>query len=374
MPMIRACLAFGAGCSGARYRGLFEAIGQPCSRGHDTLEVVGESHYQDALWEIVGGFRRDPVRHPIEAVLAPEPANPHDPNAVGVVIEGLLTGYLSREDAVAYLPGLLRLMQSCPTGRVALEGHIVGGGPRPDGIGFLGVFLDHDPTDFGLSPHVAFEGTLRTGLSQAIATDLEDDSYDLVWLATLPADDAAASKQLRALLRFEQDPIDRHYMLCELARRLYRRRNEDSALNEFDAVCRQHHEEMQIIRPALLDKFDAVPVIDLYRQAAIRWQKAKQWDQAREWAQRGVSIYGDAGARPEVVEDLRKRVAYATAKLQIENQPKQPRRTSLRQGPAGGLPAVETLTCENCGQTFERERTRGRKPRACPTCRGIPTA
>ncbi|MEN3283389.1 MAG: hypothetical protein V7607_4529 [Solirubrobacteraceae bacterium] len=238
-------------------------------RGHETLEVVGESQYQDALWDIVGGFRRDPVRCAVEAALVPEPENPYDANAIRVDVEGRCTGYLCREDAVVYRPGLLRLMESGSIGHVALEGHIVGGGPRGDRIGFLGVFLDHDPADFGIAPHHTTGGTLRTGLSQAIATDLDDDSYDLSWLRTLAQDDALATDQLGALLEDERDPIDRHYMLAELEHRLYRSRDAaESALDQFDAVCLQHHHEMTTIRPALLDKFGVIPVIEMYRQAA----------------------------------------------------------------------------------------------------------
>jgi hypothetical protein len=232
-----------------------------------------------------------------------------------VLVEDRCTGYLCREDAAVYLPGLLRLMKSCPTGQVALNGHIVGGGPRRDGIGFLGVFLDHNPVHFGITPHHTPGGTLRTGLSQAIATDLEDDSYDLSWLDALSEDQALASSQLRALLEDEQDPIDRHYMFSELEQRLYRSRvSMASALEEFDAVCRQHDEEMTAIQPALLQKFGAIPVIEMYRQSSIRWQKAKQWENVRKWTQRGIAVYGDHSARPEVVEDLHKRLAHAAAK------------------------------------------------------------
>jgi hypothetical protein len=100
---------------------------------------------------------------------------------------------------------------------VALDGVICGGGPREDArIGFLGVFLDHDPADFGLPRHHVSTGYVRTGLSEAIATDLEDDSYDLSWLNTLPTDDDEGVDQLQALLMSEDEPIDRHYMFCEL--------------------------------------------------------------------------------------------------------------------------------------------------------------
>lgn len=338
--------------------------------GGETLEVVGESHYQDALWQIVGGRRAEPVRHDTHALLVPNPENPYDSNAIEVRIEGHLVGYLSREDAVLYRPGLLRLMQT--DGLIALEGTIVGGGPRRDGIGFLGVFLDHDPADFGLTPQRASNGRgIRTGFAEAAAIDRADDRYDLSWYATLSPNDPAAIRQLRTLLENEHEPIGRHYMLCELESRLYRGRDGfASALEEFDAACRQHDEEMSSIRPALLAKFDVIPVIDMYRQASIRWQKAKDWRAAREWAERGITIYGREAARPEVVEDLHKRVAHATAKIEAAAQPKPRTPRTAVTAAAPRVPEMETLVCESCGSSFERARTRGRKPKHCPACRG----
>jgi hypothetical protein len=53
-------------------------------RGTETLEVVGESQYQEALWQIVGGWRREAVRQVCEAVLLPELDNPYDQNAIRV--------------------------------------------------------------------------------------------------------------------------------------------------------------------------------------------------------------------------------------------------------------------------------------------------
>ena len=344
--------------------------------GDDALEVVGESNYQDALWTIVGGRQREPVRYETEAVLEPEPHNRHDPNAIRVLVEGHLVGYLSREDAAAYVPGLLRLMKDCPTGRVALEAQIVGGGPRRDGIGFLGVFLDHDSADFGVARHQVPRGrNLRTGFSDATRTDIDDDSYDLSWFLRLSENDVIAIKELRSLLDTESDLIDRHYMFCELEKRLYKSRDSfDSALDEFDAVCRQHDAEMTRIRPELLDKFGAIPVLNTYRQAAIRCQKAKNWQGLQEWAQRGIGVYGEQAVRAEAVEDLHKRRSYAIAKIQAAEKPKprKPRAATIRTSlaPAG---EVEVLVCSTCGATFERARTRGRKPHTCPTCRGLTT-
>jgi|SRR5262245_8387228 len=345
-----------------------------CS-GNETLEVVGESHYQDALWRIVGGVRTERVRSDVIAVLMPEPDNPYDVNAIKVLISGYLVGRLSRADAAAYLPGLVLQMRSNPGKVVALNGVIVGGGQRPDGLGLLGVFLDHDPADFGLrSQQVGYGSTLRTGLSEAIATDLEDDTYDLSWLKALTGNDARDIKKLRAMLDTESDPIDRHYMLSELEGRLYKNRDAfASALDEFDAVCRQHDAEMDRIRPALLAKFGVIPLIIMYRQAAVRCQKARDWEMVRAWAEQGLAVYGAEAARPEAVADLHKRREYATAKIEASIVPR-------ARGPAEVIVSaaspqiggeIETLVCAQCGAVFQRVRSRGRKPHACPACRGL---
>lgn len=118
--------------------------------GDEDLEVVGESFYQENLWRLAGLHRpEDRVRSDIHAMLVAEYDNPHDPNAVGVWINGLKVGHLSRYDACRYRPGLLALegRHGVP---IALVGVIAGGGIRKDGRGRLGVFLRHDPADFGL--------------------------------------------------------------------------------------------------------------------------------------------------------------------------------------------------------------------------------
>lgn len=56
---------------------------------------------------------------------------------------------------------------------------------------------------------------MRTGFSEAMATDLEDDSYDLSWYRELSGDDITDIKKLRAMLGTENEAIDRHYMLSE---------------------------------------------------------------------------------------------------------------------------------------------------------------
>jgi hypothetical protein len=338
--------------------------------GDETLDVVGELYRQEELWAVVGGRHREPVRHDTYAILMPETDNPVDENAISVWVDLKLVGYLSRENAALYRNGLLRLMAENDNRPIALRAQIVGGGEieDEDRLGYLGVFLEHDPADFGLEPHPAPPARVRTGWGLAATTDEEDDSYDLSWSAQLSPQDSKAIPQLRSLLETERAPISRHYVYCELEHRLYHCRNAfPSALDDFDAVCERHAQEMDTIRPALVAKFEAVPVIEMYQQATIRCAKAKRWQDARQWAERGIAVYGDEAARPEVVDDLRKRLEHATAKLEEAAQPKprRPRNAATASAPT----ELETLVCTNCGASFTRTRSRGRKPKLCPACR-----
>jgi hypothetical protein len=336
--------------------------------GQEDLEVVGEASYQDNLWRIVGGHGAsdEHVRVEVYAVLVAEADNPYDPNAISVWVQGLKVGYLSREDARRYRPGLLALEQQ--HGKpIALAGAIVGGGRRADGPGRLGVFLDHDPADFGLRPlpvRSRAESRMRTGLSDALATDAADDAYDLSWMADLPVDELRAIKMLRQLLERETDAIDRHFMHAHLQALLYRSRDVfASALDEYDQACRQHDAEMDGIRAAFMAKWGQVPVLELYRQMAIRQQKAKNFEQALWWAERGIAIYGTDCARPEAVQDLQKRADSFRGKLNPQPRPSRPQPVRSEQS------EIELLVCGACGREFQRIRVRGRKPLNCPECR-----
>ncbi|MDT0351104.1 hypothetical protein [Pseudonocardia charpentierae] len=122
------------------------------------------------------------------------------------------------------------------------------------------------------------------------------------------------------------------------------------------------------IRAALLAKFSSVPVLETYRQMAIRRQKAKDWQQAIWWVERGLALYGEQAARPESVDDLRNRSTAYQAKL---TAPTKPRRKvappNHNAEPAN--PTIEVLVCETCGLSFDRVVVRGRKPKNCPGCR-----
>jgi hypothetical protein len=287
--------------------------------GDEDLEVVGESFYQPSLWQLASARPgRERVRREIRAVLVPEDDNPYDPNAVAVWIDGLQVGHLSRENAQRYRPGLVAQQQARGV-PVALPGVITGGGIRSDGLGKLGVFLRHDPEDFGVARQPVpppSESRMRTGLSDARATDAADDSYDLGWMDGLPDDHIRAIPYLRGLLAEETDVLDRHYMYVQLEAILYQCREAfTSALDEYDEACRQHDAEMDGIRQACLAKWGTVPLLETYRQMAIRQQKTHAYSQALWWAERGLAIYGNDCARPEAVQDLRERAAKYRAKL-----------------------------------------------------------
>jgi hypothetical protein len=129
------------------------------------------------------------------------------------------------------------------------------------------------------------------------------------------------------------------------------------------ACCSQHDAEMDSIRVAFMAKWGRVPVLELYRQMAIRQQKAKNFEQALWWAERGIAIYGTDCARVEAVEDLQKRPR-PTEPSWIHNL-SLPAPRAVRQTE----PEVEILTCSSCGRAFQRTRLRGRKPLHGPQCR-----
>ncbi|MBO0816450.1 MAG: hypothetical protein J2P30_15075, partial [Actinobacteria bacterium] len=82
-----------------------------------------------------------------------------------------------------------------------------------------------------------------------------------------------------------------------------------------DQACRQHDAELDGIRRACLAKWGKVPLLETYRQMAIRQQKAHNYSEALWWAERGIALYGNDCARPEAVEDLRGRAARCQARL-----------------------------------------------------------
>jgi hypothetical protein len=278
---------------------MVDGVAATLSRGTSRLEVVGESHYQNELRSVVAAQGRE-----VTALLVPEPDNPHDANAVSIWVSGQRVGYLQRDDARSMHGPIAALIME--NGPVAVAGRIVGGeSGRPS----YGIFLRYDPRDFGLAVAGSRAPTVRTGLSEAVVTDERDDAYDLRWMAELPEDPLGRIPALRALLQTDPDPIDRHFMFTQLEADLYRCRDSfGSVLEEYDQVCEQHHAEIVgSIRAALVTKFGGIPIVDTYRQAAIRCQKAGKLDDAIRWTERGLAVYGDEALRNECIEDLNKR-------------------------------------------------------------------
>jgi len=71
-------------------------------------------------------------------------------------------------------------------------------------------------------------------------------------------------------------------------------------------------------------------VLDTYRQMAIRQQKQHDYGQALWWAERGIALYDDYAARPEAVDDLRKRAVGYRAKVERETRvPSSPARYAV---------------------------------------------
>lgn len=109
------------------------------AEGRNTVQVVGESHYQDALDSVCGGKTEDGHNRSCHAVLVRDPRNQYDGNAIGIQIEGRPVGHLSREDAARYAPVFDQA--KCPA--VAVDAVIRGGWDRGGSDqGHYGVSLD----------------------------------------------------------------------------------------------------------------------------------------------------------------------------------------------------------------------------------------
>jgi hypothetical protein len=116
-----------------RTRGKYLDITDPSAR----LEAVGESHYQEALHNAVGGWPREYVTYEVVATLMAEPNNLYDENAIAVGVGARVVGYLSRRDAVAYRR-LFQKLGSTGYAGASCQAVICGGGSdRPN----LGIFL-----------------------------------------------------------------------------------------------------------------------------------------------------------------------------------------------------------------------------------------
>lgn len=271
--------------------------------GDTMLEVKGESHRQDELRYVMDGMGRE-----VHAILAPEPENQHDAHAVAVWVGGFRVGYLRREDAPTYQAAILRLMHHHGQ-PIALRGRVVGGeADRPS----LGIWLFHDPGDFGIPP--SSRVTAAPGRGADVLTGTA--AAALNWAEDLPSDRVAAIEHLRKLLDHESNPLERHFIYNELEKLLYKCRDVfDSALVQFMQTCRSHDAEMEAIRPLLVRQLGGVPALPTYKQAAILKQKERDFEGALWWAERGLAIYGSEGLRADATADLQERAGRYRRKI-----------------------------------------------------------
>jgi|KBSSwiStaDraftv2_1062776.scaffolds.fasta_scaffold1097167_1 hypothetical protein len=105
-----------------------------------TFEVVGEANYQDALDVLCGGKCEDGHKLEARAQLIFQEDNPYDPNAIAVLIDRRLVGYVPRDLARSMRSAILTLN---PEERpVTCDALVVGGWLRDeDDEGHYGVRL-----------------------------------------------------------------------------------------------------------------------------------------------------------------------------------------------------------------------------------------
>ncbi|MFN7131581.1 MAG: HIRAN domain-containing protein [Myxococcales bacterium] len=103
------------------------------------LDVVGESNYQDELEELAGGRTESSADVACTALLVPEANNRFDPNAIAVVVDEEVVGYLPRHMAAEVRPRIIEIIRGghLPTH----PAKIVGGWDRDGDLGNFGVKL-----------------------------------------------------------------------------------------------------------------------------------------------------------------------------------------------------------------------------------------
>lgn len=114
--------------------------------GNVRVEVRGESNFQEALEDICGGRCETGHSLAVTAYLVCEPTNPYDSNAVKVLVDGHLVGYVAREAAQVLAPVLAALEHV--GAQATCAGEIVGGWDRGGADkGHFGIWLTMPPPD-----------------------------------------------------------------------------------------------------------------------------------------------------------------------------------------------------------------------------------
>ena len=109
--------------------------------GTFNFDVVGESHYQEALLSLAGAKTEQRKDLKGFATLILEDDNPYDQNAVKVMIRGKQVGYLSNKNAPIFRDQLAKT-QYKDHKRIACRAQIRGGWKDYRSEGHFGVKLD----------------------------------------------------------------------------------------------------------------------------------------------------------------------------------------------------------------------------------------
>lgn len=89
--------------------------------GYCSTDAVGEFYRQDNVERVIrgrGGNLRSGGTIELPMAIVREPTNQADPNAVAVLADGIIVGYIARTDAFSYHDGLNRLASRGRTARV----------------------------------------------------------------------------------------------------------------------------------------------------------------------------------------------------------------------------------------------------------------
>jgi hypothetical protein len=197
---------------------------------------------------------------------------------------------------------------------------------------------------------------MRTGFTEAWLTDAEDDSYDLSWFNELPEAGRPAIAKLRELLAVDPDPIDRHFQFAELETRLYHSRDlYESALDEYDETCAQHDAEMETICAAFMAKWGKIPLLDTYRQMAIRQQKRRTGGPANG-GPNAAWLSTDSGPRVK----RRSKTSLSAATVPLQNLRQELRWVSM----PGARTAMGRKQLRHCPGTYKRQSARNPNSRS----------
>jgi hypothetical protein len=263
--------------------------------GEEPYEVVTDPAQQDPLWKLTGARRGTPISADLRATLEPERDAPAA--IIAVHIEGLRVGELGADDAAELIAGL-HAVRRRNSRAVAVRSRVIGGAAaRVGDRRQLDVWIYLDPIDFGLDPP-ALEA-VRTGHSAAA---------DPRWAGALPRAHAERTRFLRAELRAEREPLQRHLMWNALEDVLFRTRDSAPlAFDDYEAAVIAHDAEMATILPSLFDEFGGVPELPAYAKLAHLLALRRRTADAYRWANRGLELYGEHGTHPAAVDQLRAR-------------------------------------------------------------------